>query len=245
MNANDSLCAWKTVSEAGTVFSKINAINKRAPLPLSVVKPLVDDLRHKNEHNPTKLGELKHSDYLRDIMNSVEFPARNRGYIIGRMMACALTEFDGKKPDYILAIKLYEEFTVEDGAGYNSKIPFIAHISAIKAYSLKGDMKSAQLIFNKVIDESFDEELDAFIELIKGYSLNKDRSSTLSIYEKMKNEGLKPSVSVYESVLSVAPEMSEELRDVIIDAGIIACPKLHPNVYKCLGGEAIPKLLIK
>jgi pentatricopeptide repeat protein len=242
----DTVCAWKTLVEASVVYSWTSTVNKRSYVPLSVVRPFIYDLRHKNTADPSRLGDLKHIDYLRDRMNHVEFPEKGRGYIIGRMMTAALTEFKGRTADPTLALKLYEEYTSENGAAYNCRIPFISHIAAIKSYGLNGDMKSAQILFNRVIDESYDNELDAFIALIHGYSLNQQRERTLEVFEQMKKEGVELSVSIYEAVLAVAPDLAPELAIVINSSAIIPCLVKHPNVVKCLkdnGCDIIPKML--
>jgi hypothetical protein len=221
-------------------------VNKRSYVPLAVVRPFVYDLRHTNTADPSKLGDLKHVDYLRDRMNHVEFPEKGRAYIIGRMMTAALTEFKGRAADPILALKLYEEYTCENGIAYNCRIPFISHIAAIKAYGLNGDMKSAQILFNRVIDESYDNEQDAFIALIHGYSFNQQRELTLEVFEQIKKEGVELSVSIYESVLAVAPDLASELAIVIDSSAIIPSVTKHPNVVKCLknnGFDIIPKML--
>ena len=226
----ESLVAWKTFAKSLTAFKYIRSKSSRVHISFSMAETLVEDVRG------------KHIDYLRDHMRLAFVPVAHRGEVLAKFMYAALNH-SSAPADAKLALSFYNEFYEKDGCASEAGITIMAHINAIKAHGMDGNLKAAQKVFDSIIDTSFDREVEAYNVLIQAYARAGDFVNAEKYLAEFKGHGLKPTVATYESMLLIASAQTDQLEkqkeikrlaEEIDSVGCVVSPSSHPLVSSAL-----------
>ncbi|KAI8900420.1 hypothetical protein BC833DRAFT_618551 [Globomyces pollinis-pini] len=233
LHASEPLKAWKTLKESIDSFRKLKSHGSKFYVPSQISRPLVTDLKD------------KHIDYLRDHLTFADIPTKYRGVILGKLMSTAVERED---KDAKMTLELYNEFTDANGCAFGEQVPLSAHWSAMIAHAVNKNIDGSKEIYDAIIGTSVSGETDTMIKLVQCYSLVGKKVEAFELYENMKSNGLKPTVNVFESLLSIStPEEQLSLLKDIHETGVLVNSIEYPMVFNLLKEHKhglLPKALV-